>query len=171
MAPAFVGNDIGFIRKDKPAGIEYASGKTGPQGHVLGAAWSPDGSRVAFHKVAHGHPNRRPAKDVEPSACLRSSPGRDAAVVLSVRRAVRGRRLRAHARGQHLFVVDAETQNATTLFHEKTRSALGPQWSAKGDEIMFGIGHFGAFFNGFHDLFLGKADRVDGGAQIAMIKP
>ena len=39
----------------------------------------------------------------------------------------------------------------------------------KGDQIIFGIGHFGAFFNGFHDLFLGKPDRVDGGAQIAMI--
>ena len=46
---------------------------------------------------------------------------------------------------------------------------LGPQWSVKGDQIIFGIGHFGAFFNGFHDLFLGKPDRVDGGAQIAMI--
>jgi hypothetical protein len=44
-----------------------------------------------------------------------------------------------------------------------------PRWSVKGDQIIFGIGHFGAFFNGFHDLFLGKTDRVDGGAQIAMI--
>ena len=73
--------------------------------------------------------------------------------------------------GNHLFVVDAETQKMTTVFHESTRSALGPQWSAKGDLIVFGIGPFGAFFNGFHNLFLGKADRVDGGAQIAMIKP
>jgi Tol biopolymer transport system component len=73
--------------------------------------------------------------------------------------------------GNHLFVVDAETQKATTIFHEPARSVLGPQWSAKGDAIVFGIGPFGAFFNGFHNLFLGKADRVDGGAQIAMIKP
>ena len=73
--------------------------------------------------------------------------------------------------GNHLFVVDAETQAMTTIFHEDSRSALGPQWSAKGDAIVFGIGPFGAFFNGFHNLFLGKADRVDGGAQVAMIKP
>src|SRR3954471_15131021 len=51
MAPAFVGNDVGYIRKDKPSGITYASGKSGPQGNVLGAAWSPDGRRVAYHKV------------------------------------------------------------------------------------------------------------------------
>jgi Tol biopolymer transport system component len=44
-----------------------------------------------------------------------------------------------------------------------------PRWSVKGDQIIFSIGHFGAFFNDFHDLFLGKTDRVDGGAQIAMI--
>ena len=35
--------------------------------------------------------------------------------------------------------------------------------------MVFGIGSFRAFFNGFHDVFLGRADRVDGGAQIAMI--
>jgi Tol biopolymer transport system component len=34
---------------------------------------------------------------------------------------------------------------------------------------MFGIGHFGAFFNDFHDTFFSKPDRVDGGAQVAMI--
>src|SRR6476620_8026574 len=52
IAPAFIaGNDIACVRKDKPAGIQYVSGKTGPQGQLLGAAWSPDGSRVAFHKV------------------------------------------------------------------------------------------------------------------------
>jgi len=73
--------------------------------------------------------------------------------------------------GNHLFVVDAETQKVTTIFHEQARSVLGPQWSARGDAMVFGIGPFRAFFNVFHDVFLGRADRVDGGAQIAMIKP
>src|SRR4029079_7007155 len=50
MAPAFVGSDVGYVRKDKPSGIAYASGKSGPQGYVLSAAWSPDGRRVAYHK-------------------------------------------------------------------------------------------------------------------------
>jgi len=36
---------------------------------------------------------------------------------------------------------------------------------------MFGIGDFDAFFNGFHGKFLKQGDRVEGGAQIASIRP
>ena len=52
MAPAFLAsNEIGFIRKDvDAAGIHYSSGKRGPKGDLRSAAWSPDGTRVAFHK-------------------------------------------------------------------------------------------------------------------------
>ena len=173
MAPAFVGNDIGYIRKDQPSGIAYASGKSGPQGKVLGAAWSPDGQRVAYHKALNPPTpettigpkfwSRLPSYDLRLGGMQPSfDPG--------------GARYASAdyvptPEGNHLFVVDAETQKVTTIFHEPTRSALGPQWSATGDAIVFGIGPFGAFFNGFHSLFLGKADRVDGGAQIAMIKP
>ena len=46
---------------------------------------------------------------------------------------------------------------------------LGPQWSPDGDRIIFGIGVFNAFFNGFHGLFLKPEDRVEGGAQVAMV--
>ena len=35
----------------------------------------------------------------------------------------------------------------------------------------FSIGEFAAFFDGFHKLFLKSADRVETGAQIAMIRP
>ena len=46
-------DDIGYVRKDTSgagAGIYYTSGKLGPKGDVRTAAWSPDGSRVVFHK-------------------------------------------------------------------------------------------------------------------------
>jgi Tol biopolymer transport system component len=68
-----------------------------------------------------------------------------------------------------LYVVDAATNQPKVLFHEEGRSVLGPQWSPGGEALIFGIGHFGAFFNGFHDKFLDKSDRVDGGAQVATI--
>src|SRR5262249_42309821 len=48
---------------------------------------------------------------------------------------------------------------------------LGPQWSPSGDAIIFGIGVFNAFFNGFHGVFLKPEDRAEGGAQIAIVKP
>src|SRR5439155_8911316 len=43
---------IGYIRKDggSAAGIYYTGGLTGPKGDVRVASWSPDGSRVVFHK-------------------------------------------------------------------------------------------------------------------------
>ena len=52
ISPAFLpGNDIGYVRKDSSdAGIYYTSGKRGPRGNVRVAAWSPDGSRVVFHR-------------------------------------------------------------------------------------------------------------------------
>ena len=40
---------------------------------------------------------------------------------------------------------------------------------ADGEKIIFGIGNFAAFFNGFHSQFLQPEDRAEGGAQIAMI--
>jgi Tol biopolymer transport system component len=173
MAPAFVGNDIGYIRKDKPSGIAYASGKSGPRGAVLGAAWSPDGRRVAYHKLG-GPPtletrigpkmwSRLSAYDLRLGGLQPSFDPNGVRYASADYVPTPGT--------NHLFVVDAETQQVTTIFHDSTRSVLGPQWSAKGDAIVFGIGPFAAFFDGFHKLFLGKADRVDGGAQIAMIGP
>jgi TolB protein len=170
MSPAFVaGNDIAFIRKDKPAGIQHVSGKTGPKGQVLGATWSPDGSRVAFHKVLKAAPpygkpmwSRLPGYELRLGGMQPSfSPSGDRYAAADYVPTPDG--------GNTLYIVEAATNTPTLLFHEKERSVLGPQWSVKGDQIIFGIGHFGGFFNGFHDLFIGKADRVEGGAQIAMI--
>ena len=41
----------------------------------------------------------------------------------------------------------------------------------RGDRIIFGIGVFNAFFNGFHGLFLKPEDRAEGGAQVAIVNP
>src|SRR5437867_5382389 len=49
MSPAFVGHDIGYVRKsaDNP-GIFYTSGKTGPRGRLRAPSWSPDGEHVVY---------------------------------------------------------------------------------------------------------------------------
>jgi Tol biopolymer transport system component len=170
VAPVFLAsNEVGFIRKDKgAAGIHYTSGKIGPKGDLRSATWSPDGARVAFHKLMPRgtdvgnkmwsrhpgyelrlggmQPSFHPSGDRFAAATYVPTPG-----------------------GNTLLVVDFATNKSTVVFHEDGRSVLGPQWSPKGDAIIFGVGHFGAFFNGFHDLFLSKPDRVDGGAQVALI--
>jgi Tol biopolymer transport system component len=66
-------------------------------------------------------------------------------------------------------VAAAGGDKSDIIFQDKTRNVLGPQWSPRGDTIIFGIGIFNAFFNGFHGLFLKPEDRAEGGAQIAMI--
>src|SRR5262249_42733103 len=52
FGPAFVtAGEIGYIRKDtSDDGIYYTSGKRGPKGAIRSSAWSPDGTRVAFHR-------------------------------------------------------------------------------------------------------------------------
>ena len=48
-------NEIGYIRKDSDEpGIYYTSGARGPRGQVRAASWSPDGSRVVFHRRQSG---------------------------------------------------------------------------------------------------------------------
>ena len=48
--------------------------------------------------------------------------------------------------------------SAQVIYQDKTRNVLAPQWSPGGDTIIFGIGVFNAFFNGFNGLFL-KPER------------
>lgn len=69
------------------------------------------------------------------------------------------------------MVTNAATGRAETIYHDKDRNVLAAQWSPNGEKIIFSIGAFGAFFQGFHEIFLKPADRVEGGAQIAIINP
>jgi TolB protein len=170
IAPAFLaGHEVAFIRKDaKSAGIRYGSGKDGPRGDLRSAAWSPDGTRVAFHKrlpagtgVGHRMWSRLPGYDLTLGGMQPSFHPSGDRYTMTTYVPPPG--------GNNLLVVESGSDKSTVVFHQDGRSVLGPQWSPRGDVIVFGIGKFGAFFNGFHDLFLKAADRVDGGAQIAMI--
>ena len=68
-------------------------------------------------------------------------------------------------------MTNTATGTSKVVYEEKNRNVLAPQWSPRGDRIIFSIGEFGAFFDGFHELFLKPADRVEGGAQIAIVNP
>jgi Tol biopolymer transport system component len=57
------------------------------------------------------------------------------------------------------------------IYRDSTRNILAPQWSPNGEHIIFGVGVFNAFFNNFRGLFLKPDDRVEGGAQVAIVNP
>ncbi len=68
-----------------------------------------------------------------------------------------------------LKVNTPETGRSEVLYQDKTRNAFVGGWSPGGDKVVFALGSFAAFFDGFHSEFLRPGDRVEGGAQIAMI--
>ena len=174
--PSFVGSTVGYIRKFGPspaAGIYYADGRTGPQGEIRSASWSPDGSRVVFHKrVATPPPVWRPAfsrlagyqtalTGIIPSF----APAGD-------RFATTGRPPNpARPLASSIVVAASGSDQAHVIYQDDSRNVLAPQWSPKGDRIIFSVGVFGAFFDGFRSRIITPGDRNEGGAQIAMVNP
>ena len=116
IQPSPLGTDeIGYIRKDAGdggAGIFYASGKRGPKGDIRTASWSPDGSRVVFHKRQTAPPTVwRSIWSRNPE--LRVDADRHPAVVQSGRRSIRhdrSYRRRQRLRRQHRRCRDRQRQ-------------------------------------------------------------
>jgi len=170
-----VGGEIGYIRKDQAehgdgAGIYYGGGRRGPRGDIRSASWSPDGKRVVFHRrLSTATAPIRKAFSANPNYELSLTatilPSFDAA----------GDRFVATARpgpthlGAALVMTTAASGRSQVIHEEKDRNVLGPQWSPRGDKIIFSIGEFPAFFDGFQKVFLKTGDRVEGGAQVAIV--
>jgi Tol biopolymer transport system component len=166
---------VGYIRKDAGdagAGIFYSSGKRGPKGDIRNVSWSPDGSRVVFHKRQTAPPtvwrsiwSRNPGYELTLTGILPSfSPAGDRFVMT-------GRTAPGSIFGASIAVAATGSDKSEVIYEDKSRNVLGPQWSPSGDKIIFGIGAYNAFFNGFHGLFLKPEDRAEGGAQIAIVNP
>ena len=164
------GGVLAYIRRDdvKERGIHYSNSGRGPAGEIRSAAWSPDGTKVVFHKrmtfqrkpwvktwsrheqyeltLVNGGPSFSPVGD---------------------RFAFVGQA--QDAKGAGLSVGTPGSEASQVVYRDAARNVLGPQWSPRGDRIIFGIGVFNAFFNGFHGLFLKPEDRAEGGAQVAIV--
>lgn len=174
ISAAFVpGNDIGYVRKDgSEPGIYYTSGTRGPHGSVRVASWSPDGRRVVFHRRLVAAPtswlktfSRHPDYELALSSVLPSfNPAGDRFVMV-------GRPEGPAPFGSSIQVGIPGTDKATTIYTDQSRNVLGPAWSPDGQTILFGVGSYQAFFNGFVSRIVSHDQRVEGGAQIATIKP
>jgi len=165
------GNDIGYVRKDgAEPGIFYTSGKRGPRGNVRVAAWSPDGARVVFHRRLSAPPtswlrtfSRHPDYELALSSVLPSFNASGDRLVMV------GRPEGTNILGSSIQVGTPGTDATTTIYRDLTRNVLGPTWSNDGKTIMFGVGTYPTFFNGFVNRILSHEQRVEGGAQIAAI--
>lgn len=164
-------NEIGYIRKDTPdAGIYYLSGRRGPQGAIRTASWSPDGKLVVFHKRVPGS-----------SIPMLKAFSRDSKYDLQI---VGGTLPSFNPSGTQFVTTGAPNGGASTsavmvtavatgasqvVYRDKINNALAGSWSPDGQKILFGIGPFAAFFDGFHSEFLKPGDRIEGGAKVAVV--
>ncbi len=149
------GNDVGYVRKDKAdpgSGIYYVSGKRGPRGDIRTASWSPDGKQVVFHKrlcresaCAYESVHAQSELRIEPDGTIipAFSPAGD--------RFVTNSRPSPNVVGASLLVTNVATGRTKAIYQDKNRNVLAAQWSPQGDKIIFSIGAFGAFFQGFHE--------------------
>jgi len=170
LSPSVLANGvIAYIRRDGDSrGIHYSDGSRGPRGEIRSAAWSPDGTMVVFHKRVTFQ--RKPWVKTwsrDPRYELTLTAGGPSFNPKGDRFAYVG--AAQDARGAGVMVADSGSDTGTVVYRDPKRNILGPQWSSDGERIIFGVGVFNAFFNGFHGLFLKPEDRAEGGAQVAMI--
>src|SRR5262249_3394319 len=148
------------------------SGASGPKGPIRSAAWSPDGTRVVFHKRLQAPPATWKtiwSRDADFELALTGglpsfSPDGDRFAIMRMPPAGAGV-------GSSIDVAASGTNASKIIFQDMQRNVLAPQWSPSGDRIIFGVGVFNAFYNGFNGLFLKPDDRAEGGAQIAIVNP
>jgi Tol biopolymer transport system component len=168
------GNEVGFVRKDKAEngpGIYYTSGKRGPRGDIRTASWSSDGKYVVFHKrmtvsllPIRKTFSRNPSYELSLTGTILPAFTPTGDQFVSINRAG------PNNLGAAVVVTNTATGSSKVVYKDEKRNVLAPQWSPGGDQIIFSVGEFPAFFDGFHRLFLKSTDRVDGGAQIAILK-
>jgi TolB protein len=153
--PAVLNNgEVAYVTKDGDnRGIFYsATGRQGPLGLVRSPSWSPDGTRVVYHKLL----------GLEVPAWQKTwsrNPGYDLITTNTFFPAFdpSGKRLIGTANNTTLVQVETGRNEARPLFTQDGKLAQSADWSPQGDAILFGLGQY----------FRNRAQ----GAQVAMIRP
>ena len=173
VSPGVLSDGIfGFVRRNAGSqGIFYSNGKNGPTGEVRYAAWSSDGTRVAFH--------RRTLKPRSGGQRVWSRDRRYELVMSpnmpsfhpSGQQFVTQGLAPAGRLGRGIQITESGSGASRVLFQGEGKHALAPQWSPNGNLIAFGLGTFTLFTGGLTPKIAKPEDRVDGGAQVAVINP
>jgi len=154
MSPAQLrSGDVAYVRKDGGApGLFYGNGKLAVAGRVRSPSWSPDGSRMVYHKILsyYGHDwrdmwSRNPEFELVSTRWL---PAVDPSGTKLVG---------TDFEKKTLNVVEIGSEHSRVVYQHAGMLPMAGQWTPKGDAIIFGIGTF-------------FTDR-ERGAQVAMIQP
>ena len=160
------------MRKDgDDAGIYYTSGTRGPRGNVRVAAWSPDGSRVVFHRRLTAPPtswlktfSRHPDYELAFTSVLPSfNPAGDRFVMVGRPQA------RASSARASRWELRAPTPRRRSI--RTTRATCSARSGRPPATRSISASALSGFFNGFANRLMSHGDRIEGGAQIAVINP
>ncbi|MBI4886150.1 MAG: PD40 domain-containing protein [Acidobacteria bacterium] len=146
VSPQFLSADrIGYLIKAAPrgmqAGLAFTTGGIATSGTFRNPSWSPDGTRVVFHRPDFtARPQNQPLHSWEPDTEVRYTDvfpqfSKDGRLALS--------QLSNLATPQAaIAVMNADGSNRRVVFSDPSGPAFVPTWSPDGQWIAFGFGGF-----------------------------
>jgi Tol biopolymer transport system component len=149
-APQFLNADrIGYLVKAAPrgaqVGLAFTGGGAGTGGSFRNPAWSPDGTRVVFHRMDFtARPQNQPLYSWDAETDVRYTDvfpqfSRDGRLAISDIRNL------ASVGRASITVMNADGSNSKVVFSDPSGQAFVPTWSPDGQWIAFG---FGTYFGG-----------------------